>query len=92
MLLTPETRQAMEACRESAKAVVRASSACSLVRAAAGGAGDGPEEGDVLTVGMGVMAKTLSALLVNNHKVSDARLRYVIIREKERGLGGGERR
>ena len=57
-----DTRKAMEACREAAKAVVRAAP-ISL------------EPDAVLVVGIGVMAKTLSNLLVNNHKVSDQRLK-----------------
>ena len=59
-----DTRKAMEACREAAKAAVRSV------------AGNGASEpGAMLTVGMAAMAKTLSNLLVNNHKVSDQRLR-----------------
>jgi cell division control protein 6 len=61
-----DTRKAMEACREAAKAVVRTG---------AGSGAKASEPGAVLTVGMAVMAKTLSTLLVNNHKVSDQRLK-----------------
>ena len=70
-----DTRKAMEACREAAKAVVRAASASAAMRAASGSSEAGPELGGVLGVGMAVMAKTLSTLLVNNHKVADARLK-----------------
>jgi len=60
-----DTRKAMEACREAAKTVVRT----------AASAASPPAPDAVLTVGMGVMAKTLSNLLVNNHKLSDQRLK-----------------
>jgi cell division control protein 6 len=62
-----DTRKAMEACREAAKAAVRAAAAASSAAQSGGGG--------VVSVGMGVMAKTLSRLLVTNHKVSDQRLK-----------------
>jgi len=60
-----EILKAMEACREAAKAAVRAATS----------AATSWDSSRVVTVGVGVMAKTLSNLLVNNHKVSDKRLK-----------------